>query len=96
MASKTITKRKAISECKKLWAEIEESGLTKYGFLNSPDGKKWRAKSYHGNCPLCEYDGLDCSRCPLMAQYGKTCSKLGFTDQGHSTPEWFKAVRGLK
>jgi len=97
-----LTKREAIRECKRLWKEIEKSGLTKYGFLNSPDGKKWKGKGYWGNCPLCEYTkqvtkGLPrCSICSLVTQYGKRCRELGFDDHGHSLPEWFKAIRGLK
>jgi len=101
MTSK-LTKREAIRECKRLWKAIEKSGLTKYGFLNSPDGKKCKDKGYWGNCPLCEYSRQvtqslpSCSICPLITQYGKSCSELGFNDSGHSLPEWFKAIRGLK
>ena len=96
MTSK-LTKREAIRECKRLWKEIEKSGLTKYGFLNSPDGKKWKDKDYQAYCPLCEYTGRwNCWRCPLMVQYGETCTHLGFNDSGLSTPDWFDAVRGLK
>ena len=96
----TITKRKSISECNKLWKEIEESELPKYGFLDSSEGEKWRNKGYQSNCPLCEYvDAIrSCHMCPLVTQYNKLCEGLGFLDYGHvlSTPEWFKAIRGLK
>ena len=95
-----MTKREAIKECKELWKEIKKSGETKYGFLNSPGGKKWLAKDYHGNCPLCEYKGptvqLGCARCPLKTQYDKNCIMLGFSDLGRSSPAFFKAVEGLK
>ena len=94
-----ITRRKAISECKRLWKEIEESGKTKYNFIyRSPAGDKWLAKHYQGGCPLCEYSGINCKICPLKTQYGKCCDELGFENHGHipSTPEWFEAVRGLK
>lgn len=88
--------KEAIKECKELWKEIEESGKTKYGFLNSPDGARWLAKHYWGSCPLCEYANPACSDCPLVIQYGKLCIELGFRDCGESSPEWFKAVRELK
>ena len=93
MTSK-LTKREAISECKRLWEEIEKSGKDKYEFLNSPDGKKWLDKDYQDDCPLCEYaGGTACDRCPLRIQYGKGCYDLGFNDD---KPGWFEAVRGLK
>ncbi len=89
-----ITKREAVHECKKLWKAIEESGLTKYGFLNSPEGQVWRNKHYIGNCPLCEC--YNCRSCPLIIQYGKECIYLGFDDHGPCDKEWFKAIRDLK
>ncbi len=93
-----MTKREAIRECKELWKEIEESGKTKYGFLGSPSGKKWRDKDYRSSCPLCEYSGSNCTKCPLITQYGKMCAQLGFKTYGHTPglPEFYEAVRGLK
>ena len=89
-----VTKREAIRECKRLWKEIEESGLSKYGFLHSPDGEKWLCKNYQDNCPLCEYaSGNACDKCTLQTKYGKSCYKLDFTSH---TPEWYEAVKGLK
>lgn len=104
-----MIKKEAVRECKELWKEIEESGETKYGFLDSPAGGRWKDKHYYGNCPLCEYatalrkrhptvgpELKVCDVCPLVTQYGKECTMLGFKDGGLSSPEWFEAVRGLK
>lgn len=92
-----LTKRESIRVCKKLWKEIEESGLSKQEFLDTPAGEKWRDKEYQNNCPLCEYDGKnECNKCPLHTQYGKGCHSLGFMETEPISPEWFEAVRGLK
>lgn len=90
-----LTKREAVRECKRLWQEIEKSGETKYGFLNSPAGERWTNEHYWGNCPLCDY-APHCIRCLLVTQYNKRCGELGFNDHGYSTPEWFEAIKGLK
>ena len=73
-----MNKRKAISECKKVWKEIKESRLSKEDFLETPAGRKWIDKGYANNCPLCEYASDSCSKCPLVTQYGKDCYELGF------------------
>ena len=92
----TIYRKDAIRECKQLWEEIEESGLTKFSFLNSSAGKKWTDKEYECNCPLCEYAiGLGCPNCPLIKQYGEDCYSLGF-DEDSNEPGFFDAIRGLK
>lgn len=99
---KTLTKREAIRECKRLWKEIEKSGLTKLAFLNSQAGERWEGRRYDLDCPLCEYETqhrgkFDCERCPLLTQYGKGCYSLGFGGLGgYSSPEWFKVIRGLR
>ena len=90
-----LTEKEAISECKKLWTEIEKSGLTKYEFLETPEGQVWIDKDYESHCPLCECSE-DCYSCPLVVQYNKMCPELGFNEDIHSTPEWFKAIRELK
>lgn len=93
-----LTKKKAVSECKKLWKEIEESGLGKEDFLRTLQGEKWLNKEYDSNCPLCDYvDGqeeVSCSCCPIYLQYDMSCSLLGYC---YSPPdkEWFDAVKGL-
>ncbi len=94
-----LTKKKAIVECKALWKEIEESGLSKNDFLDSPAGERWESKGYEANCPLCEYVGEnDCEeKCPLYLQYGEMCMDLGFTlKSGIAELRFFEAVRGLK
>lgn len=94
-----ITRKEAVRECKELWKEIEESGLTKYEFLNSFDGAKWKAKHYQSNCPLCEYAhyfSSGCLQCPLITQYSKRCDELDFGNNMHSKPKWFGYIRGLK
>ncbi len=93
----TILKKDAIRECKQLWGEIEESGLSKSSFLEGSAGKKWVDKDYGCDCPLCEY-ALDspCPKCPLVKQYGEDCYALGFKDDGKIEPSFFDAIRGLK
>ena len=49
-----LTKREAIRECKRLWKQIEKSGLSKLDFLHLKDSSVWRKKDYLHNCPLCE------------------------------------------
>ncbi len=89
-----ITKKKAISECKKLWKEIEESGLSKFAFMISAAGRKWLKKGYEDECPLCELNrGKGCSGCLLLLQYKHGCRELGYLGP---TREWFNAIRGLK
>ena len=92
-----MNKRKAISECKALWKEIEGSGLSKDSFLHSPAGEKWQMKGYQDGCPLCEYahDKEGCKVCPLTTQYNKGCTELRY-DQTPDDPKFFEAVRGLK
>jgi len=94
-----MTKREYIRECKRLHKEIERSGLSKFGFLETPAGKKWWDKDYEALCPLCEYTASkesDCDDCPLVLQYGKDCLSLGYSGLKISAPEWFEAVRNLK
>jgi hypothetical protein len=70
-----MTKREVIRECKKLWKEIEKSGLGKSYFLKTPAGLSWEDKGYNNDCPLCnEYHPymtgkVGCGRCPLVKQY---------------------------
>ncbi len=93
-----LTKKKAISECKELWKEIDESGLSKDAFLDTPAGKKWMDKEYESDCPLCEYayDPIKkCPQCPLVKQYGQICFGLGFYGADRNS-SFFKAIRELK
>ena len=98
-----ITKREAIRETKRLWKEIEKSGLSKIIFLyHSEAGKKWLNKGYRAYCPLCQYiakfpiDGTTrCICCPLVVQGFKKCIVLGFADCPPS-PAIFKAIKALK
>ncbi|KKN78470.1 hypothetical protein LCGC14_0350020 [marine sediment metagenome] len=91
-----MTKREAIRECKGLWKEIERSGKSKWEFLESPAGKKWKDKDYTSDCPLCEYSDGDCDKCLLLIQYGEDCYDLGYEDDRLNSPSFFEAVRGLK
>lgn len=93
-----MTKREAIRECKKLWEKIERSGLSKYVFLGTKAGKKWVGKSYHSDCPLCEFAFGDNRKgcypnCPLIQQYDKSCLELGYDS---NSARFFEAVKGLK
>ena len=95
-----LTKKKAISECKELWKEIEESGKDKYDFFHSPDGEKWVEKDYQLGCPLCEYTLVSKVRlcgfaCPLVLQYNRGCDTWGW-GADPPDPKFFEAVRGLK
>lgn len=98
-----MTKREAIRECKRLWKEIEKSGLGKYDFLDSPAGTKWVDKNYKLDCPLCEYalsnsgkHSKNCVRdCPLYLQYDMGCDDLQYED-APGNRFFFGAVRRLK
>lgn len=100
-----ITEEEAIAECKKLWAAIEKSGLSKSAFLDTEEGKAYRDKGYWAECPLCEYatssclaaGGLySCTPCPLLTKYGKRCKDLGYdVPTSKATEEFFAAVKGL-
>ena len=91
-----MNRRDAIRECKKLWGEIEASGLSKWAFLNAVGGQKWDAKEYSADCPLCHYSGVDCEgKCPLFLQLGDGCYELGFNDFD-PCPDFWEAVRKLK
>jgi len=75
----------AIYQCKRIWKDIEASGLNKFRFLETSAGSKWCRKSYINNCPLCEYvkpsysGNVGCiEKCPLMKQYGEDCNELGY------------------
>ncbi len=95
-----MNKNESIRACKKMWEEIERSGLGKWDFLETPRGGKWKDKGYRADCPLCEYadsvgDG-SCLACPLLTQYGRNCSGLGFRAISPSKASFFEAVKGLK
>ena len=100
---KPLTYNSAIRECKKLWAEIKASGLSKDDFWVTPQGKKWQKKGHVSDCPLCAFASqrenprkTPCTiKCSLGQQYKKTCFGLGFTENGRS-PQFFQAVEGLK
>ena len=92
-----LTKKKAIAACKKLWREIEESGLSKEEFIGSKVGIKWLGK-YDRNCPLCQYTydfGWNCRSCPLPGENLCRCYNLGFTDEEPPTPEWLAVIKAL-
>lgn len=104
-----LTKREAIRECKRLWKEIEESGLSKREFFTTREGSYWRTKGYRADCPLCEYTlqrGLHrkeelgrtlCeSYCPLCKQYGDHCLDLGFKGHDKHEPRFIEAIMKLK
>jgi len=95
-----LTRRKAISECKKLWKEIKESGLSKVDFLKTKQGKKWKEKGFLHDCPLCELEPTSddnfCDTCPLKEQYHMSCYELGYVDRGICSPLLFEAIEGLK
>ena len=92
-----MTKREAIRECKRMWKEIVKSGLSKYGFLSTQAGEKWRDKGYRVDCPLCQYAWVsshgNCNSCPLKVQYGRFCISLDY----ETDPKGFyEYVKGLK
>ena len=94
-----LSEKQAISECKKLWNEIEASGLSKFDFLASPEGKVWKDKNYRADCPLCGYarsfNSTQCSPCPLIQKYGRGCFALGYRISLLANKEWLEAIRGL-
>ena len=80
-----LTEAQAIKECQELWAEIAKSGLSKFDFFDSERGRKWRAKQYQDDCPLCQYveensgeEDEGCDNCPLLRQFQKECWKLRY------------------
>jgi len=95
----TITRKKAIAECKKLWEEIVASGLSKRDFLCTPERGSWVYKEYQYNCPLCEYSRNftgNCCHCPLAEKYLNNCFTLGFDEEDITNyPQFLEAVRGL-
>ena len=93
----SLSKRKAISECKKLWTEIVASGLSKSNFLWGTDGgQKWQDKEYDSNCPLCDSSKCDCSDCPLIVQYDRYCSQLGYDSDEDCRKYFLEYVNELK
>ena len=95
-----MDKRTAIRECKNLWKEIDESGLSKDDFLYTTEGEKWLDKRYLSACPLCEYvisskEG-DCDACPLCEQFDMTCFSLGFHHTEKHSRDFLRAVRNLR
>lgn len=96
-----LTKKKAISECKELWAEIEESELSKEDFLKTGEGQNWRDKKYNFDCPLCQFTSHgsemnECRLCPLVIHYADDCFSLGYEPYEISDPSFFEAIKGLK
>lgn len=98
-----MTERESIRECKEMWGEIRESGLSKMDFLGTEAGNKWKMKDYDSSCPLCEYVvqqprviGVSACGyyCPVYAKVNKTCYTLGY-DENPPTPKWFALVESL-
>lgn len=92
-----MTRKFAINETKKLWTEIKKSGLSKFNFLRTENGKKWVEKNYHSHCPLCDYTmGEDycCDDCPLVKKYVKACGKLGYSSW-YFTEAFYDKIMGL-
>lgn len=101
-----MTKRKAISECKEFWKEIEKSEESKEDFLLTEDGWKWQEKKYANDCPLCQYvedkSGFmpkygytNCEEyCPIHLKADEDCEHLGY-DEDPPTPKWFALVKSL-
>ena len=100
---KYLTYNTSIRECKKLWVEIKASGLSKAGFLRTPQGAKWREKEHVDDCPLCAFASQEEEKslssctltCPLVLQYKQDCYELGFSEYERN-PQFFQAVEGLK
>jgi hypothetical protein len=92
------TKIEYIKECKEEWRTIKASGLSKEDWLDTDEGKVFKAKGYKNNCPLCEgfFNYFMCKDCPLMKQYGDDCGGLGFDDNRIPRDEWFEAIEGLE
>ena len=94
MEAPNLTKREAIRECKRLWKEIVKSGLSKWRFLGSDAGEKWRKKGYILDCPLCGYAWTRCgTHCPLYLQYGKGCDEMPYDTDPKA---FYEYVKGLK
>lgn len=94
-----MDKRTAIRECKKLWKEIEESGLSKDDFFDDPINVAWEEKQWMNYCPLCELHQdfpKRCPQCPLVKQIGMQCLTLGFYEDEICEPRWFEHIRKLK
>ena len=87
---------------KRLWKEIEESGLGKYDYLH----KEGLHNKYLLNCPLCEYTKhkfcgvfvTDCDKCPLPKEKKMEyrCYELGFEDELPPAQAWLNVIKGLK
>lgn len=98
------TKKEYIRECKEIWRKIKASGLSKYEWLETEEGREFAAKGYYNRCPLCEFvhsyaataNGFYCPTCPFQKQYDKVCYDLGYDDDGNYPDEWFEAIEGLK
>jgi hypothetical protein len=88
----------AIKEFKEHNRRLFESHLNEYEFLGIFPEDEYKS------CILCEYvlDIKDvsstyiCEHCPIMEQYGKNCTELGFYFYKRSKPEWFALVENLK
>lgn len=99
-----MDRRTAIRECKELWGLIEESGLSKEDFLDTPQGMRWLREHANHRCPLCRYtlakmtelNGLPlCNHyCPLRTQLGKDCITLRYNDDRPT--EFIAAVKKLR
>jgi hypothetical protein len=88
-----MDEKEAIRKCKKFWHDIEDSGLSKEGYLvTHPEHE---AHSWHDECPLCEIV-RSCIQCPLYKQYGVTCSAMGYSLSSAPTRRWLDCVYGLK
>ena len=97
-----ITETQAIRECKKLWAEVAESGLSKGEFLDTESGEKWVKKGYVVACPLCQYvkntlgwDDLSgrCPGCPLVKQFERGCFSLKYDIGPQGLNFWVQKFR---
>jgi hypothetical protein len=103
-----MDKQTAIRECKRMWGDIEKSGLSKDKFMKTEEGKYWEQKEYYCDCSLCHYAmccrdkkaksnpyKIRCSYCPLIEQFGLFCPDLGFIP---SEPCWrfWNIVKRLK
>ena len=103
MAEMEITREEAISECQKMWEEIAASGLSKHGFLDTPEGIEWRQKGYFNSCPLCElareWEIIDCGECllPQSVVMAYRCYRfLGYSLFGVPSDGWLKVIRELR
>lgn len=92
-----LTEKQAIAETKRLWGEIDKSGLSKHDFFSSGKGIKWMDENHVSHCPLCQYveeREENCSICPIHKKYKTTCSHLGYS-YGYRNEKFFKAIRDL-